>query len=279
MRLLLGVDGGGTGCRVRLTDGEGQILAQAEGGPANVATDFETSVVNIGLGIAQVLELAGLGTDVLPETRACLGLAGVNVSDAAARLRARLPFRQVLIYTDAVTTTHGALAGQDGIVAAIGTGSVFAEMRGGAFRQIGGWGHVLGDQGSGAHLGRAILAEALLAHDGLRPMTPLLTRLHTEFKSPDHIGSFSLRASAGEIATYARYVVEAADDPAALQVFASAAEGVIAHIDKLQSAGPLPVTWLGGLGPIWAKRLSGRWRERPAVGAALDGAIALARGL
>lgn len=279
MRLLLGVDGGGTGCRLRLTDAEGQILAQAEGGPANVATDFETSVTNIGQGIAKLLDLAGLDAAVLPEVRACLGLAGVNVSDAEARLRDRLPFLRALIYTDAVTTTHGALAGQDGIVAAIGTGSVFAEMRGGKFRQIGGWGHVLGDQGSGAILGRAILAEALLAHDGLRPMTPLLERLHTEFKSADQIGSFSLRASAGEIGAYARYVVESADDAAAQDVFAATAPGVIAHIERLQAAGPLPVTWLGGLGPIWAKRLTGRWPERAAVGAALDGAIALAKAL
>jgi len=65
------------------------------------------------------------------------------------RLRAALPFARIRIETDAVAAAKGALRDEDGIVAALGTGSVFAAQRGGEVRQIGGWGLVLGDEGSG----------------------------------------------------------------------------------------------------------------------------------
>ena len=60
----------------------------------------------------------------------------------------------------------GALGDDDGITAAIGTGSVFGAQRAGAVRMIGGWGFQLGDHGSGAVMGRSLCARALLAHDG-----------------------------------------------------------------------------------------------------------------
>ena len=47
MQLYLGIDGGGTGCRAALTDADGQILARAEAGPANIASDPDTALQNI----------------------------------------------------------------------------------------------------------------------------------------------------------------------------------------------------------------------------------------
>ncbi len=41
MDLIIGVDGGGSGCRVAVADAAGTVLARAEGGPANIATDPE----------------------------------------------------------------------------------------------------------------------------------------------------------------------------------------------------------------------------------------------
>ena len=44
MSLLLGLDGGGTGCRAVLTDAAGAVLGRAEGGPANIMSDPEGAV-------------------------------------------------------------------------------------------------------------------------------------------------------------------------------------------------------------------------------------------
>ena len=96
-----------------------------------------------------------------------LGLAGANMAGAGARLAGRLPFAAVRIETDALVALKGALGAEDGIAATLGTGSVFGVQRGGAARILGGWGFLLGDQGSGARIGRALFEAALLAHDGL----------------------------------------------------------------------------------------------------------------
>ena len=52
---------------------------------------------------------------------------------------------------------------------------------------------------------------------------------------------------------------------------------VASAIDHLQSGDALAVTFLGGLGPAYADRLTNRWPVRAALGTALDGALILAR--
>ena len=276
MDLFLGVDGGGTGCRVVLADGRGHILSRAEAGPANIASNPETALANI-LAASKTAVTAALGAGgeaAFPRIRAGLGLAGANASGAAGWLGAHLPFASAHIETDAITAVKGALRNEDGIVAAMGTGSVFAIQQAGKIRQIGGWGFWLGDEGSGAALGRALLARALRALDGVVPMTPLLQAILDEFATPDRLVSFSLTARPADYATYAPRLLNT-DDPAALAVLTRATAEVAATIAALQPAPPLPVTFIGGLGPTYAARLP-LWPQRPAAGNALDGALMLA---
>jgi glucosamine kinase len=186
-----------------------------------------------------------------------------------------MPFARAEIVTDAVTAVKGALGREDGIVAAIGTGSVFAEQRTGRVRQIGGWGLALGDEGSGAVLGRALLARALRARDGAVPMSPLLEAVLKEFVTPEALVTFSLGAKAAHYATFAPRVV-ASDDAAAHAIMAQAVAEVRGSLVALQGSAALPVTFIGGLGPVYAARITD-WPQRPAAGSALDGALLLAR--
>lgn len=276
MDLFLGVDGGGTGCRVALADGQGHVLARAEAGAANIASNPEAALQNI-LAASKTAVTAALGADgeaAFPRIRAGLGLAGANASGAAGWLGAHLPFAAARIETDAITAVKGALRGADGIVAAMGTGSVFAIQQVGKIRQIGGWGFWLGDEGSGAALGRALLARSLRALDGVVPMTPLLQAVLSEFGTPDRLVSFSLTARPGDYAAHAPRLL-ASDDPAAKAILADAVVQVQATIAALQPNPPLPVTFIGGLGAAYAARLTD-WPQRPAAGNALDGALLLA---
>jgi glucosamine kinase len=276
MTLFLGIDGGGTGCRAAVADGSGRILGQGRAGPANIASDVTGARDNILLAARAALAAAGGGEDELSELSAGLALAGANAAGAANALRAALPFRRLRIETDAFGAVRGALGGRDGIVAAIGTGSVFASQRGGVIRQIGGWGLVLGDEGSGARLGRSLLAAALGAVDGFRPMTPLLREVLDEHGGPEGVIAFSLAARPAEFAALAPRMLSSGD-PAAKAVMAAAVEDVAASVAVLQGDAVLPVTFIGGLGPAYAARLAGRWPVVPAEGSALDGALALAR--
>ena len=68
----------------------------------------------------------------------------------------------------------------------------------------------------------------------------------------------------------------ASDDAAARAIMAQAVEEVRGSLVALQGSAALPVTFIGGLGPVYASRITD-WPQRPAAGSALDGALLLAR--
>jgi glucosamine kinase len=271
--LYLGLDGGGSGCRAAICDAQGHVLGRAEAGPANIGLDPDAAFDNILRACQAALSMSGAsGASVC----ATLGLAGANVPGMADRLRPRLPFKRVQIVSDAETATRGALGTQDGIAVAIGTGSVLAVQRGAEIRPYGGRGFLLGDEGSGAVLGRTLLAEALRADDGFSAMTPLLRATLDLHGGGAGIIAFALEARPADFARLAPQVVSG-DDPAARSIFTDACTTLGRMIEHLQGSTPLPVVFLGGLGPAYAKALAGRWDIRPALGSGLDGAMHMAR--
>ncbi|TMV93621.1 ATPase [Thioclava sp. BHET1] len=274
MALFLGMDGGGSGCRARIVDETGRVIGQAEGGPANIVSDLASAQDNLLACARKALGEAG----DLKDLHAVLGLAGANVGHVAEALHAALPFRSARILSDAVIALRGALGARDGILAALGTGSVFAVQRAGEMRQIGGWGLVLGDEGSGGWIGRALLTRALHAYDGRVEMTPLLRAVLDEARGPEHLVDRMRLAPPSGFATYARRVIEAPDDGAARAVLAAADETIAEAIADLQQGAALPVCFTGGLGAVFAHRLEGRLGAPvlPAQGSGLDGAVALA---
>lgn len=272
MAFFLGIDGGGSGCRAALADADGRIVGQGAGGPANINTDVEGAAVSILAATAQALE--GSGADPR-DLIATLGLAGGTITAATEQLAGLLPFARMQIVNDAVTAARGALGVQDGILAAIGTGSVFAVQRGADLRQVGGRGFLMGDEGSGAVMGRALLSRAIRAEDGFADMTPLLQQVLEEFGGIEGIIRFGNQATPADFARLAPRIV-AGDDPAARQVFDAAVAEVRHILTVLQADASLPVVFVGGLGPAYAARLAD-WPQWPALGTGVDGALLMAR--
>lgn len=278
--LFLGVDGGGSGCRAALADADGLILGEGRGGPANVVSDADGALASVLAAAWGAMAAAGEGDD-LGRLTAVLGLAGANVAEAAAAFRARLPFGSSRVENDVTVAVKGALGPDDGIVAAIGTGSIYGVQRRGRVRLAGGWGLILGDHGSGARIGRDLYEAALLAHDGFIPATPLLAAVLREMGSPDAIVSFARRATPADFARAAPRVIDATGDPAAARILADADAAITRALDHLESDGAIPIVFTGGLGPTFAARIGTRYPTllQPPRGSALDGALALARGL
>jgi glucosamine kinase len=281
MIFWLGIDGGGTGCRAAVVDAAGNVLGSGTSGPANISSDLEGARANIlSAARSAVAQAVGSGEvdAVLPELRVGMGLAGANAAGVVGRLMEGLPFRHFRIETDAISAVKGALLNQDGIVAAIGTGSVFARQTAGVIRQIGGWGLILGDNGGGAWIGREMLVSCLRAAEGFDPMTDLARAVLEEFGGQDAIIRFSLTARPVDYAALAPRMIASAD-PLAERIMERASADVASAIELLQKEGPVPVTFIGGLGPTFRERLAGRWDIRAPLGNALDGAVFLARGL
>lgn len=273
MTLFLGIDGGGTGCRAAVVDAAGHVLGQGQAGPANINSDFDGALGNI---LAATRAALGTGGADMTRLHAVLGLAGANMPNAAARLTAALPFASTQVKSDALIAVAGALRATDGVVAAVGTGSVFAVQRAGRIRQIGGWGFALGDEGSGAWLGRALLARALRATDGFVPVTAVLRATLDAHGGPAGVVSFAQTARPADFAALAP-TITASGDPAAQAIMAQATADVADAIDLLQGDDVLPVVFLGGLGAVYADRLTGRWPIQAPLGNSLDGALWLAR--
>ncbi|MBN2741661.1 MAG: ATPase [Rhodobacteraceae bacterium] len=263
---FLGLDGGGSGCRAVLADQTGRIIGRGSAGPANIASDLAGARHNILTACNQAMA----GVDIV-ELGAVLGLAGANLGDAAEALAAQLPF-QARVVQDVTTSVRGALGKADGIVAAIGTGSVFARQMEGMIHSIGGWGLRLGDEGSGAWIGRALGMAAARASDGFREITPLLRDALSEWDGRAGLIAFSLRATPADWAAYAPRVLNS-DDPAAYEIRDQAEAEIRAALTLLQPESPLPVTWIGGLGRLLAVS---DWPAQDALGTSLDGALAMA---
>ncbi len=283
MDLILGVDGGGTGCRAAVAGPDGLVLGTGTAGPANIASDLEEAAANIAAAARGALR-AATGSDAgIDRLVAGLGLAGANARGATDRLAAILTFAQVRIETDAIAAAHGALGpddgpATDGIVAAIGTGSVYALRHAGRLTQYGGWGLVLGDTGSGAWIGRAALTRALATSEGAASATPLTHALLADFGGAAGVIAWAQDARPADFAALVPRLLAAPDDPAAADVLAQARADISAQIDRLRANAPLPVTFIGGLGPVAAAWLA-HVPQRPARGTALDGALQMARDL
>ncbi len=280
LTLIIGVDGGGTGCRVAVGTIEHGILAEAKGSHGNVSTNLEEAVHNILNATKAAIKDAGHDVSQMEHAVAHLGLAGYTGPDVGRRVAELMPFGKSVVTEDTTTTIVGAIGEQDGFVIALGTGTIIARQRAGIQTCIGGWCYQVSDQASGAWLGHGALEQTLLVVDGILPASPLSDRMLAKLGGGAGIVQFSLKARPGDFATLAPDVVETAASGDAI-----GARLMQRGADYLQSAltaldyHPRDVLCLsGGVGAHYAAYLPDEMTQnlQPEKGRAVDGAFALA---
>jgi len=279
--ILVGIDGGGTGCRVAIADADRNILGTAKGGPANPTYTPQQARDNILAAIDAARRDAGLDQEALKSARAFIGLAGIRDQDDARFIAEILPFAQAKVVEDRATTVTGALAGGDGAVAAIGTGSFVARSTGDTTNYVGGWGFRLGDQASGAWLGHNLLKQVILCADGVDPHSALTRETLTKYDNNPHtVYEFSNGATPAEFGELAPLVVTAANkgDPVATGLMREGADYIVKALNTLGYRPDEPLCLTGGLGPHYANFLPASFAGQVVMpkGSALDGALLLA---
>ncbi|MBZ8132948.1 BadF/BadG/BcrA/BcrD ATPase family protein [Afifella sp. IM 167] len=278
MDLILAIDAGGTSCRGRLSTLEGEVLAKAEGGPANPSTDLSGAVASIEALIGQLDRMI----EPAPrraETVLAIAAAGL-VDDArrAAFLDAFSGFARVAAVTDGYAALVGASGGKPGTLLSLGTGAVghrlFAD---GTSLQRDGWGFLGGDRGSGAWLGRRAVELSLKSFDGAAAPSLMATRIVERLGGEEGaILAWLLSAGARDFAALVPEVVSAAEahDEAALALIDAAGEEAAALLRALGPEPGEPVYCVGGLsailGPLIEEK-TGQAFSAP-QGDALDGA-------
>ncbi|OHV80588.1 N-acetylglucosamine kinase [Ensifer sp. LCM 4579] len=278
---LIGIDGGGTSCRAAVAGPDGRILGRGKSGAANILTDPETALQNIAGAARAAFEDAGLDPAGIAAARAIVGVAGHNVGDAVHYVKRRLPFAQADIESDGLIALQGALGDGDGAVAILGTGTIYIARRGEVVGYIGGWGFTIGDHGSGARIGHALLQETLLAYDGIHAASPVTDSVLLEFNNdPRDVVDFARLAKPGEFGRYAPRVFDFAGsgDPVATRLLKAAATTVDEALDVVVARGAQTICLLGGLASLYRPWLAERHQPLfvEAEADALTGAVALA---
>lgn len=167
--LYVGVDAGGTKTAVLAVAGDRSC--RLEGPAAQALRDGPAAAASV---VAELLADARRQHDGAPLAGVAVGLAGAGrepVREAvAAALRPALDGAALAVTHDADIAFHAAWGDGSGALLLVGTGSlVFARTDEGETVRAGGWGSLLGDDGSGAALGRAALRGLLAALDGGPP--------------------------------------------------------------------------------------------------------------
>ncbi len=155
IKYLIGVDGGGTGTRIIITDKEFNILASAHGPASALGQGIEKAWNAILDTISRAFFYGNLKVPMLSECAIGLGLSGANNVIWKNEFYLRNPgFKHILVDTDGSTTLLGAHQGRPGVIVAVGTGSVGMILKkSGEKQDVSGWGFPAGDEASGAWLG------------------------------------------------------------------------------------------------------------------------------
>ena len=299
---VLGIDAGGTKTVAYLAGAEGTILAEARAGGANLQLVGERGAERV---LGAVREQTGGDPTVRPDV-ICVGMAGTD-RKGEARVVRRILHRlwgkvQTLVVNDALPALVAGVGAAPGIVIICGTGSIVSGRNGrGAAARAGGWGHLLGDEGSGYWIGLRALRAVARAFDGRGPATGLTPRVLAHFGAarwPD-IHEARSRLTPPAVAALAPQVEaeRAAGDEVALAILEEAADELLAAASSVMlklgmqedrfgfvlAGGVLTgITWLGDqlrprLGAIAPPSTVSRLEVEPALGA-VRLALTLARG-
>src|SRR5579872_6349142 len=211
----VGVDGGGSKTLAVVVDGEGKERGRGVAGSSNhTGVGVEQAVQHIYRAIEMAAQQANCS---LPLQSAWFGLAGVDSSDDFTLLLPYLqPLAQSVHLTNDAELVLGGLPGAVGIALIAGTGSIaLGRDARGTNARSGGWGHIIGDEGSGYDLGRRCLQAGARATDGRGQATLLLELLLKHWKldsASDMIGKVYNDCDKATIAALSALVFAAARD-------------------------------------------------------------------
>jgi N-acetylglucosamine kinase-like BadF-type ATPase len=158
----LGVDAGGTKTTAVLCSRRGEKLATSQMGPGNIAVLDRGTIAQL---IRSLMDDLLAGESVQQIKRACLAFAGAGRPEekkTASELIRTVGIENFDIMTDAEIRYYSIFGDKSGILVSAGTGSIcLVRTDDQKFVQIGGWGYLLGDEGSGFDIGRQAIKSVL----------------------------------------------------------------------------------------------------------------------
>lgn len=188
MKYCIGIDGGGSKTLAYLSDDRGNLICKHLFGPTNhqiigkerfkrtinKILDYFSSETNFTIGDLKFISL---------------GMAGLDRKSDKVILESifeDIPLScDIILQNDSYTSLAGALNGKNGVILASGTGSVSLGKKESKYFRVGGWTHVLGDEGSGYSIGLNALKSIMKVYDGRLEKSGLYFELLKEINVSD----------------------------------------------------------------------------------------------
>ena len=211
--MLIGIDAGGTKNELVLCEKDGHVVNRLTAPGSNAA---DLGPENAAMRIAsQVRELVDGHTETVDALFA--GLSGGGAPAISGEVRAvltrELPFvKSISNGSDALNGLYAGVGAGDGMVVIAGTGTSAFVRCGGVLTQVGGWGYLVDDAGSGYSIGRAVLNAAFRERDG-RGESTRLTELVERQLGFNVLGAVPMIYRGGKrtVASFAPLAFEATD--------------------------------------------------------------------
>ena len=181
MKTILSVDAGGTKTRAVLLDEDNRILKEAITGCGNPALDYGEAEKNIAKALEQCMPGEAPEAIVAGVAGAGSGTYGADLEESL-RERFALP---VSVISDGPLAIYSALGEKDGLLVISGTGSVIQGKKNGVLERCGGWGHLLGEYGSGANIGYKLLTVLVQCIDLGQSVPELETAVYQSLGAAD----------------------------------------------------------------------------------------------
>ena len=245
MKYLVGIDGGGTKTDCAIADLSGKIIRESSGKPSNIfIIGVEEAVENIFALIEE--NLFALEGDFSDVKQIVIGVAGAGREEDAALLEKGfkdyaeeegIHFKGVKVLSDAHIALEGAFPDSAGCILIAGTGSIlFGKDEQGNIHRVGGFGRLIGDEGSGYSIGRKALNAVSKASDGRGEETMISELLDAKM---NHNASKNIIQKVYndklDVASVAKVVIEAAaeGDLIAEDILDEEADELVLHIRSL----------------------------------------------
>jgi N-acetylglucosamine kinase-like BadF-type ATPase len=241
-KYLIGMDGGGTKTKCVITNYNFNPLHECQGGPSNfliIGTE-QVSETILSLILESTAKL-NISTDDI--TSILIGTTGAGRENDANKLRDDFIsyakskgyiFNSFNVESDARIAIEGAFSGNAGALLIAGTGSIiFGKDKNNNVHRAGGYGRLLGDEGSGYSIGRKGLIETAKNFDGRNDSTLLTQLLNKDFEISSGAQLISqVYNNNFDIASFAPKVIEAASigDSLAIRILEEESDELIFHV-------------------------------------------------
>jgi N-acetylglucosamine kinase-like BadF-type ATPase len=216
MKYVIGVDGGGTKTEASAYDLDGKVMLTSIKGFGNLLNNKEIALDNILSAIKEIIDEFGVSE------LSCiyLGIAGSEVGEnkkiISDKIKNELKVDSVVM-NDAEIALKAMLKGKDGILTIAGTGSIAFGINKNVTLRCGGWGSLLGDEGSGYRISIDAIKRMIFEEEHSIAQSELTKKImdRLEIKSVDEITKFVYSSTKDDIASLAPIVArlgEAGDE-------------------------------------------------------------------